>query len=111
MLDTLLKRAERAGVADRIVAHHCERDSMEIAGSCDFILAFWSAHEVPNSRHLLGEFRDCLVSDRKLLVVEPKGHVSAKAFARMIETAQEVGFTPVEEPRVRLSRAVVLVKA
>jgi 2-polyprenyl-3-methyl-5-hydroxy-6-metoxy-1,4-benzoquinol methylase len=111
MLDTLQKRAGRAGVGHRIVVHHCQRDSIRIVGPFDFILAFWSAHEVPSLRGLFGEFHGCLEFDGKLLVVEPKGHVPAQAFAGMIDTAGEVGFTPTEEPHVRLSRAVAFVRS
>lgn len=110
MLDVLAKRAERAGVADRIHPHRCESDTIGIDESVDFALAFWSAHEAPDLRRLLEELHGCLVSGGRLLVAEPRGHVSAKTFGQMVATAQEVGLVLDEEPRIRLSRAATFVR-
>jgi len=41
MLDVMLKRARRAGVADRIRSHRCEAENIGISERVDFILAFW----------------------------------------------------------------------
>lgn len=110
MLDVLHQRAERAGVADRIRTHRCEPTALGVDGPVDFVLAFWSAHEVPDLRGLLADVHGCLVEGGKFLVAEPKGHVSAEAFGKMVAVAEEVGLRPFAWPRVRLSRAVVLGK-
>jgi cyclopropane fatty-acyl-phospholipid synthase-like methyltransferase len=111
MLDVLQERAEQAGVADRIRTHLCEPDTLGIDGPVDVALAFWSAHEVPDLRGLLADVHGCLVDGGKFLVAEPKGHVSAGAFAKMVALAQQVGLSVQDEPRVRFSRAVAFVKA
>ena len=111
MLDVLAKRAQRAGVADRIRTHCCERDSIGIHESIDFILAFWSAHEAPDLRRLLEELHACLASDGKFLLVEPKGHISAARFERMLAVAEEVGLVLDDEPRVGMSRAATFTRA
>ena len=84
MLDTLLKRAKQAGVADRIRTHRCERDSVGMVEPVDFVLAFWSAHEAPDIFLLLTEMHGCLVHKGRLLLVEPRGHVSTKAFGKIL---------------------------
>ena len=108
MLDVLHQRAERAGVAGRIRTHRCEPTALGIDGPIDFALAFWSAHEVPDLRGLLADVHGCLIDGGKFLVAEPRGHVSARAFGKTVALAQQVGLRPLEEPHVRLSRAVVL---
>ena len=110
MLDVLQKRAKKAGVADRIATHRCEATSLGIREPIDFALASYSAHEVPDLRRLLGEVHANLRSDGRFLVIEPVGHVTAKDFDAMLAMAREVGFRDQDRPRVRMSRAVVLVK-
>jgi ubiquinone/menaquinone biosynthesis C-methylase UbiE len=110
MLDVLQRRAERAGVADRIRTHRCQPDLMGLEEPLDFALAFWSVHEVPDAGRLLAEIHGCLRPDGRFLAVEPIGHVTAGAFASMMELGAQIGFREVGRPHVRLSRAVVLGK-
>jgi SAM-dependent methyltransferase len=110
MLDVLQRRAQRACVAGRIRTHRCQPDSTGLAEPLDFALAFWSMHEVPDMKRLLAEIYGCLRPEGKFLAVEPIGHVTAEAFAGMMELAAQAGFREQERPPVRLSRAVVLVK-
>ncbi|MHB1038149.1 MAG: class I SAM-dependent methyltransferase [Pirellulales bacterium] len=110
MLDVLGKRAERAGVADRIQRHKCDQDRLGVDAQADFALAFMMVHEVPDQRRLLGEIMACLKPGGKLLVAEPKIHVPGKAFGQTVALATEVGLRTFEEPMVRWCRAVVLEK-
>jgi SAM-dependent methyltransferase len=109
MLDVLVKRAENAGVAERITTHRCEKDSIGLSEPVDFALASYSAHEVPDLQRLLAEIHGCLRPDGRFLVIEPIGHVGPEDFEAMLCLAEEVGFHVQERPRVRLSRAAVLV--
>ncbi|MBC8872782.1 MAG: class I SAM-dependent methyltransferase [Planctomycetes bacterium] len=108
MLDALRKRAAKAGVADRIHTHRCQRDSLGVETTVDFVLAFYSVHEVPDSRRLFREIHNCLRPRGKLLVVEPIGHVTAPAFQQTVSRAEEIGFTLQDRRRIRLSRAALL---
>jgi ubiquinone/menaquinone biosynthesis C-methylase UbiE len=110
MLDVLQKRAQKAGVLDRIRTHRCERDSIGFDEPTDFALAFYSAHEVPNLRRLLGEIHGSLRPQGRFMVVEPIGHVTANDFQAMLSLAEEIGLYEQERPPVHLSRAVILVK-
>jgi ubiquinone/menaquinone biosynthesis C-methylase UbiE len=111
MLDVLRKRAQRAGVADRIQLHICEQDRLGVQTQADFALAFMMLHEVPDQRRLLTEIQSSLRPGGKLLVAEPRLHVSGKAFQQTVATAKESGFRPIGEPWVRGCRAVVFEKA
>ena len=110
MLDVLQKRARNAGVLDRIRTHRCEPDSIGLGERIDFALAFYSAHEVPDVRRLLGEIHSVLRPQGRLLLVEPIGHVTATDFRAMLSVAEEVGLREQEQPHVRLSRAAILAK-
>ena len=110
MLDVLRKRAERAGIAERIRTHRCGPDSIGIEDPVDFVLAFWAAHEAADVRGVVTQVHASLTSGGKFLVAEPRFHVSAKAFRRMLAAAEDAGLRHVDEPGVRLSRAALLAK-
>jgi ubiquinone/menaquinone biosynthesis C-methylase UbiE len=111
MLDTLKRRAEKAGMADRIQVHKCEQDRLGIDVVADFVLAFMMVHEVPDQRRLLEGIHSCLKPGGKLLMTEPKLDVSLRAFQQTVAAAEELGFREVEEPRVRWCRAMVFENA
>lgn len=110
MLDVLLARAAKAGLDHRIRTHRCTQDSIGLDEPLDFALAFYSAHEVPDLRRLLGEIHGLLRPHGRLLVVEPVGHVTAADFEKMVSIAEQIGFAAHDRPPVRLSRAVALQK-
>ena len=108
MLDTLRRRAERAGVTDLIETHKCEQNHLGVDAQADFALAFMMVHEVPDQRRMLSEIHDCLKPGGKLLVAEPKIHVPGRAFHKTVATAEEVGFRVADESRVHGCRAALL---
>jgi ubiquinone/menaquinone biosynthesis C-methylase UbiE len=110
MLDTLEKRARRAGVADRIVLHRCRPESLGVEGPVDFALAFWMAHEVPDKGRFFGEIFALLKTGGRLLLVEPKFHVTLRSLERTLAVCREAGFRALEEPVIALSRAVLMGK-
>jgi ubiquinone/menaquinone biosynthesis C-methylase UbiE len=108
MLDMVRERAERAGLADRILLHSCAPDRLGVEEKVDFALAFWMVHEVPDRRAFLEELHSVLVPGGRFFVAEPKFHVSRRELEHMIEEAGEVGMRVFSRPKVRLSRGVVL---
>jgi ubiquinone/menaquinone biosynthesis C-methylase UbiE len=110
MLDALMRRAEKAGVADRITPHRCQKVSLGVEGSADFVLAFWVAHEVPDKPRFFREILALLMQSGRLLLVEPKYHVTLGGFNRTLAVCREVGFGLLEEPAIALSRAILMGK-
>ena len=108
MLAGLQKRAENAGLAERIQPHRSFPDDIGVDQPVDFVLAFWMVHEVRDQGHFLGQVFELLNPGGSFLVVEPRIHVSGKAFDKTLSLAQEIGFRALERPRVRASRAVLL---
>jgi ubiquinone/menaquinone biosynthesis C-methylase UbiE len=108
MLSALGRRARKQGLADRISSYLASPDSLGSHEKADFILAFWMVHEVPATRKFLKEIRHFLKPEGLFLLVEPKLHVSRRAFNQILETARELGFYPKEHPPVRASHSALL---
>jgi ubiquinone/menaquinone biosynthesis C-methylase UbiE len=110
MLNALEHRARRAGVADRIITKQCALEGLGGDASCDFALAFWMVHEVSDKSRFFGEVFRLLKHEGRLLMVEPRYHVSLRSFERTLTACKGAGFSLQEEPPVALSRAVLMGK-
>jgi ubiquinone/menaquinone biosynthesis C-methylase UbiE len=111
MIRGLIRRAEKAGVAERIDARVCGQKSLgigDIAGSIDFVLLFALAHEVPDKKRLFSEILAAMKQTGELLLAEPRGHVLKADFERTVSTAQSAGFEVLQGLEIRRSRAVLL---
>jgi 2-polyprenyl-3-methyl-5-hydroxy-6-metoxy-1,4-benzoquinol methylase len=65
-------------------------------------------HEVPNRNKFFHEIKLLLKPEGSLLLAEPTIHVTRSMFEQTLKTAEEVGFAITENPRIFMSRAVVL---
>ena len=111
MIGGLVARAKKAGLADRIDARICSQSSLgvgDLAGKIDFALAFALVHEVPDKDILFSEIHRAMKPAGKLLVTEPRGHVSKKDFERTVSLAQNLGFEVRGDVDIRRSHAVLL---
>jgi ubiquinone/menaquinone biosynthesis C-methylase UbiE len=114
MLDALRRRAAKAGVADRIDARLSADGSYGIAdldGAIDFALAFAVIHELPDARAFFDAAFRALRPGAKLLVAEPRNHVSAESFAETTAAALAAGFAALETPRIARVHTQLLGKA
>ena len=113
MLNGLRRRAAKAGVLDRLDARLAAPDSLGVAdlgGAADFTLAFAVVHELPAVAPFFSEVAEASKPGARLLLVEPRGHVTAPAFDAELQAARDAGFAPVERPTVRRSHAALLEK-
>lgn len=108
MLNILEKRAEKAECSDRIRTHKSELNRLGVETTVDFILAFWMVHEVPDTDIFFSQIRSCLKPKGKILIAEPKFHVSLMHFQEILVSAQESGLNLCETPCLRFSRSAVL---
>ena len=108
MLARVRRKAERQGLADRIVCHQCLPDRIGLSLQADFILAWYMMHETPDPANLLRELRTLLKPDGRLLVVEPKMHVSRARFTALEEDARAAGWVCRAPFGGMLSRGVLL---
>jgi len=113
MIQGLIRRAKKAGLLDRIDARISQKNSLglnDIAGKMDFALAFALVHEVPDKDRLLPEIANTLKPAGKLLIAEPKTHVSKTDFDKSIAIARSAGFEVINDLKVRRSYGVLLAR-
>ncbi|HVN75753.1 MAG TPA: methyltransferase domain-containing protein [Thermoanaerobaculaceae bacterium] len=114
MLATLARRAARAGVLDRIETRTAGPRTLgiaDLAGRVDVALALHVVHELPDPAAFFGEVAGALKAGGQLLFAEPKGHVSAAAFARSTAKAEAAGFRGAGALEGLWGRTRLLVKA
>ena len=68
----------------------------------------WMVHEVHDPKLFFSQVRACLKTDGRILIAEPKFHVSAKRFHKSVAIARESGLSFCETPSIKLSRSAVL---
>ncbi len=111
MLAGLRRRAERAGLAARIETLAGTLDDPRLddrRGAIDFAAAIHVVHEVPDAPAFLRRLHELLRPGARLLLIEPKGHVSAQAFADTVEAARAAGLVEVGRPLGEKSRSALL---
>lgn len=111
MLQKLNKKIQGTELEERFTLQKCEEDRIGISEDVDFILVFYMFHEVTNQDDFLNEIGSILKPNGQVLIVEPPFHVSKSAFKEMIRKAQKAGLVLIENPKVFLSKAVVLKRA
>lgn len=108
MLRKLEDKIQGTEIEKRIKLHKCDEDKIGITEKVDLVLAFYMFHEVPDQKKFLEEIKSMLKPNGGVFIAEPKFfHVSRQAFEETVKMAKEIGFKPVERPKVFLSRAVV----
>jgi len=108
MLDIMMKRATRKGLAHRIVPHRARPNAIGVTTPVDFVLAFWMIHEVPDPVIFFTEIATILKSSAKLLYTEPAFHVSEKKYHEILAVAENTGLSVKKTPSIRFSRAALL---
>jgi ubiquinone/menaquinone biosynthesis C-methylase UbiE len=113
MLSALKRRAQKAGLLDRIELRHIRDDGLgvkDLSGRVDFAVALHVVHEVPDQASFFTEVWHALKQGSKLLVVEPKGHVSLDKFAKSVAAAENVGFVSGALPEKMGDRVALLIR-
>jgi len=108
MLEKVRTKIRGTGLEEVIELHKCEAGTTGIKKSVDFVLLFYMIHEVDSQEALLKELKSILNPGGKILIIEPKFHVSKKAFEVMILKTISLGFKVTEGPKVFFSRTVML---
>ena len=110
MLAKLRKKAAKHGVMDRIEFHQCESNKIRLNRKANFILAYYMIHETPDPKALLKEMSRFLYDNGKILIVEPHLHVSKRMFESLLKESEEAGLIPVDFPKRKGGRSVLLMK-
>ena len=113
MIASLIKRAKKKGLAERIETLLCSVSSLLIDGlkdKIDFALASAVLHEMRDDKRVLTEVYCALKPGGILLITEPAGHVSEEAFKKTLAAAKEAGFSYEQYRTIGKSFEVVLRK-
>jgi ubiquinone/menaquinone biosynthesis C-methylase UbiE len=106
MLLNLQKRAAGKGVENiRTVLY--DGTTFGLDGTFDFVLLFWMFHEVRGKGDFLARVRSVCKTDTKVLVVEPKVHVTKSGFEAEMNSFVAAGFTLSGAPKIGLSRSAL----
>lgn len=95
MLSVLERRARKAGLSDRIELRNAGAEGMgleDLSGHVDFAAALHMVHEMPDQSSFFSEVWKALKPGGRLLVVEPRGHVSQEQFEQTVTAAEKIGF-------------------
>jgi len=103
MLAGLEKRARRKGLDDIIETRLCSQEGLaldDLAGKAELVTAFNVVHETAYPVRFLTQCAQALRSGGRLMIVEPKGHVSVGEFAETAASARSLGLEPQTPPNV-----------
>ena len=108
MLDKVAAKINGTDLKQRIELHKCQVDTIGISQKVDFVLAFWMIHEVPDQHGLFEELKSVMNPGCRIMIIEPKIHVTEKSFRNMIGLSDLAGLEIIERPKIWLSRSVLL---
>ena len=104
MLAALERRARKAGLIDRLDIREAGSEGLgitDLARSADFCALIHVAHEVPDQDRLFSEIASTLRPGGKLLIVEPRRHVSDEDFGVSLAAAVAAGLLRIESADVQ----------
>jgi ubiquinone/menaquinone biosynthesis C-methylase UbiE len=113
MLQSLRRRASKAGLLDRITTVVASQDSLHLEAyqsSVDFVFVFAVVHEVPDQGRLFEEAHRAMKPEGLLLFSEPKGHVKPLGFEKSVELAKSKGFGVIKAVDIWRYHSVLLRK-
>jgi ubiquinone/menaquinone biosynthesis C-methylase UbiE len=108
MLEKVKPKIKGTELEQLIKLHKCNVESIGLHEKIDFVLAFYTIHEVSNQDNLMKELKTIIKPDGEIFIVEPKFHVPKKAFNETVNKMIDFGFEVIERPKVFLSRAVLM---
>lgn len=113
MLAALARRAARRGLRERIDLRGAMAHTMnveDLRGAADFVLAFAVVHELPDALNFFTECMQVLRAGGRLLLAEPRGHVTGDAWNRTLKAARQSGLRHIENIKINRSHAALLEK-
>jgi ubiquinone/menaquinone biosynthesis C-methylase UbiE len=101
MIAGLRRRAERAGLADRIEARVAPAATLALDGDkerFDLVVAFAVVHETPSAETFFAEAAEAMKPGASLLLAEPSGHIAKEEFDAELAHAARSGLSLVDRP-------------
>ena len=101
MLDRLAQRLKKRGLHERVELRPCSPDDFglhDARGSFDLAVAVHVVHETIAPAATLDVLAACLKPGGRLLLIEPRGHVSREAWQSQIAAAERAGLVRIAHP-------------
>lgn len=108
MLEILQQKLLNSELQNQIEIHKSEEHTICWTEKVDFILAFYSFHEMKYIDHIIYELTKIVKPKTKILISEQKFHVPKKKFNTIINKMENNGFEICEKPKIFLSRTVIM---
>jgi 2-polyprenyl-3-methyl-5-hydroxy-6-metoxy-1,4-benzoquinol methylase len=111
MLAALQRRARRRGLDGVIETRQCSQEDAGLGGlegRADLVLAIHVVHETSYPERFIEGCAATIRPGGRLLIAEPRGHVSGDDFEKTRRVALECGLDELPSPALRRSRAVLL---
>lgn len=111
MLNFTKKKAQKAGLLERIELVQCSQDDVGLSEPVDFALSMWMVHEVPDRNRFFEQILRILKPNGRYLLAEPKFHVKKEAYKSICDEAETAGLKRISEPKVSASFAAIFASA
>jgi ubiquinone/menaquinone biosynthesis C-methylase UbiE len=114
MIAGLKRRAERAGLSDRIEARVSPATTMALNGdreAFDLVVAFAVVHEMPSAATFFAEAGRAMKPGAKLLLAEPAGHIGREEFEGELALGARNGLIVAERSTIFGGLGAVLKKS
>lgn len=108
MLEKLRLKIQKTNFEHSIQIHRSSESNLSLTSKIDFVLAFYSFHEVTYLDKIIADIKSVLQPDGQVFIAEQKFHVSKRLFDAIINKMIENGFETIEKPKVFLSRTAVM---
>ena len=108
MLDLLIHKLENSELKKQIQIHNNQENTLNVTEKLDFILAFYSFHEMKYIGSIINELQKTIKPGTRILISEQKFHVSKCAFNTIVQKMENIGFEICKRPKIFLSRSVIM---
>ena len=108
MLEILKQKLKDSSLKQQIQILNNHEKSLGFTEKVDFILAFYSFHEMKYIDDIIQSLKEVAKQETKILISEQRVHVSKEMFNSIIRRMTNNGFIVCERPRIFFSRSVVM---
>jgi len=112
MLEKVNKKCRKLGISAIVNCHRCSQQAIDLdpAVQADFMLAYNMVHETLDYQTFFEQAYPLLKPGGRFLVVEPLFHVSRSQFKTICAAAQKAGFNPLDTPKGKGGRTLLLTR-
>ncbi len=112
MLELTRRYVEKRGLGDRVRLHRCGTHSLDLEDvETDLLIAVHMVHEAPDPEKLLEQATLLLKPQGRMLILEPKMHVSEELFRETVKHMNELGFTRQKPMGSLMGRGALFMRA